>query len=99
MTYDLYGSQWLPKRPLARADGISKLILVVSIVVDSHQFSAKILYCPKDNNHVYCSNYDRRYYRLCYKIPSSSLEDFKEHSCDPKDPRAVVLSSPPAKKK
>ena len=50
------------------------------------------LYFPKGNNLVYCSNYDRRDYKLWYKVPSSSEEDIWEDSCAPTDPEAVVTS-------
>ena len=36
-----------------------------------------------------CSNYDKRYYRLPYRVPSSSEEDPEDHLFDPEDPRAL----------
>ena len=70
-----------------------KLILVTLISVDSHQFPAKILYFPKGNSLVYCSNYDRRYYRLRHKIPPLEKEEYREHSCALTDPEAISTRS------
>ena len=38
-----------------------------------------------------CSNYDKRYYWVQYKIPSLSEEDFEDHPYDPEDPRALHI--------
>ena len=94
MIFDQYGSQWSLKIPLAGANGISKLCF---------QFLGNSYLCPSN---IYmslkamllytCSKYNKRYYRLCYKIPSSSEEDPEDHPFDPEDPRA--LYTPPQRK-
>ena len=53
----------------------------------------------KENNIVHCSNYDKRYYRLWYCIPSSSEEEVEEHSCAPTDVEATMTKSPAPKQK
>ena len=76
----------------------------ILISISSYRFSAKMPWelkpiLPKGNIVVHWSNYDKRYYCLQYKLPSSSSGDPKEHSFEPDDLRVAVVASPLAKKK
>ena len=53
--------------------------------VHSYLYPLKVYILVKGHNSVFCSNYDRRYYRLQYKIPSSE-DDPKDHLYPPEDP-------------
>ena len=76
---------WSQKSPLAKVDGSSKSIYSC--------LNIYLLLVPI-NFLVYCSNYDRRNYKLWYKVPSSSEEDIREHLCASTDPEAVMTMSP-----
>ena len=57
--------------------------------VNSYLYPSKVYISLKGHNPVFCSNYNRRYYRLCYKIPSSSEDVPKDHLYPPEDPWAL----------
>ena len=88
-TFNLSKGWWSQRRLQAGVDGSSKSIFGcfnILFAVDFHQFPAKILYFPKSNGLVYCSNYDRRFYRQQYRLLPSEEEEYGEHSCAPTDP-------------
>ena len=43
---------------------------------------------------MFCCNYDKQYKKREKWVPSSSSDDFEEHTMDPEDSRAVMVSSP-----
>ena len=47
---------------------------------------------------MFYSNYDKHYKIQEKWVPSSSSDDFKEHTLEPEDPRSVMVSSPQKKK-
>ena len=79
-----------PKNPWARANGISEknpFFLSLNLLplsgavwwnVDNHSV------CP-----LPCSNYDKKYYRLQYHIPTDSSTDPEEHPYGPEDPQSL----------
>ena len=86
--------QWLPRKQLVGAIGSSKSYIIImlffffQIVVNLFWRVSNSL---KVVTFLYCSNYDRWYYMLRYKIPSLSSDDIEEHSCSPEDPAATII--------